>query len=129
MSDSFKICAIGIVFAIVCVLIKNYRGEFLIPVRLASTILIFYVVIALVSPVVKFLNGVMGQTLPTEYMEIILKTLAIAYMTQISGEMCRECGENSIAFGIETVGKIEIVVLSLPLINNIISMAGELLQW
>ena len=71
----------------------------------------------------------MGQTLPLEYMQIILKTLAIAYMTQISGEMCRECGESSIAFGIETVGKIEIVVLSLPLINNIISMAGELLTW
>ena len=64
-----------------------------------------------------------------EYIEIILKTLAIAYMTQISSEMCRESGASSIAFGIETVGKIEIVILSLPLINNIISMAGELLEW
>ena len=127
--DSFKICAIGIAFAMVCVLIKNFRGEFLIPVRLASIIIIFGVVIALVSPIIKFLNGIMGQTLPIEYMEIILKTLAIAYMTQISSEMCKESGENSIAFGIETVGKIEIVILSLPLINNIISMSREFLQW
>lgn len=129
MSDSFKICAIGIVFAIVCVLIKNYRGEFLIPIRLASVILIFGVVAVLISPIVKFLRDIMGQTIPLEYMELILKALAIAYMTQISSEMCRECGENSIAFGIETVGKIEIVVLSLPLINNIISMSREFLQW
>ncbi len=129
MSDSFKICAIGIIFAIVCVLIKNYRGEFLIPVRLAAIVLIFGVVVLLISPIVKFLNNIMGQTLPLEYIEIILKTLAIAYMTQISSEMCRESGESSIAFGIETVGKIEIVILSLPLINNIISMAGELLEW
>ena len=129
MSDSFKICAIGIVFAIVCVLIKNYRGEFLIPIRLASVILIFGVVAVLISPIVKFLSDIMGQTIPLEYMELILKALAIAYMTQISSEMCRECGENSIAFGIETVGKIEIVVLSLPLINNIISMSREFLQW
>ena len=129
MSDSFKICAIGIIFAIVCVLIKNYRGEFLIPVRLAAIVLIFGVVVLLISPIVKFLNNIMGQTLPLEYIEIILKTLAIAYMTQISSEMCRESGESSIAFGIETVGKIEIVILSLPLINNLISMAGELLEW
>ena len=129
MSDSFKICAIGIIFAIVCVLIKNYRGEFLIPVRLAAIVLIFGVVVLLISPIVKFLNNIMGETLPLEYIEIILKTLAIAYMTQISSEMCRESGESSIAFGIETVGKIEIVILSLPLINNIISMAGELLEW
>ena len=129
MSDSFKICAVGIVFAIICVLIKNYSGEFLIPVRLASTVVIFGVAVILISPVIKFLNSIMGQTLPLEYMEIILKTLAIAYMTQISGELCRECGENSIAFGIETVGKIEIVVLSLPLINNVIIMSKEFLEW
>ena len=129
MSDSFKICALGIVFAMICVLIKNYRGEFLIPVRLASIIVISGIVIVLISPIIKFLSNIMGQTMPLEYMEIILKTLAIAYMTQISSELCRECGENSIALGIETVGKIEIVILSLPLINNIISMSSEFLQW
>ena len=119
----------GIVFAMVCVLIKNYRGEFLIPTRLASIIIIFGAVTLLVSPVIKFINSIMGQTISLEYMEIILKTLAIAYMTQISAEICRECGENSIAFGIETVGKIEIVILSIPLINNIISISRELLEW
>lgn len=129
MSDSFKICAMGIVFAMVCVLIKNYRGEFLIPTRLASIIIIFGAVTLLASPVIKFINSIMGQTISLEYMEIILKTLAIAYMTQISAEICRECGENSIAFGIETVGKIEIVILSIPLINNIISISRELLEW
>ena len=129
MSDSFKICAMGIVFAMVCVLIKNYRGEFLIPTRLASIIIIFGAVTLLVSHVIKFINSIMVQTISLEYMEIILKTLAIAYMTQISAEICRECGENSIAFGIETVGKIEIVILSIPLINNIISISRELLEW
>ena len=129
MSDSFKICAIGIVFALICVLIKNHRGEFLIPTRLASIVVIFSVSIVLISPIIRFLNGIMGQTLPIEYMEIILKTLAIAYMTQISSELCKESGENSIAFCIETVGKIEIIILGLPLINNIISISKELLEW
>lgn len=129
MNDSFKICAVGIIFVIICVIIKNSRSEFLVPTRLAALIVIFGVVGVLISPIIKFLNDIMGQTLPLEYMEIILKTLAIAYITQISSEMCRECGENSIAFGIETVGKIEIVILSIPLINSIISMSEELLSW
>lgn len=129
MNDSFKICAVGIIFAIICVLIKNCRSEFLIPTRLAGVILIFGVLVVLLSPIIKFLHSIMGESIPIEYMEIILKTLAIAYMTQISSEMCRECGESSIAFGVEAVGKIEIIILSLPMINNIISMSGELLQW
>ena len=129
MSDSFKICLVGVAFAIVCVLVKNYRSEFLIPTRIASVIVILGIVVALISPIIQFLNILMGQTLPLEYIEILLKTLAIAFMTQISSELCRECGENSIAFGIETVGKIEMVLLSLPLINTIISMSQELLLW
>lgn len=129
MSDSFKICAIGIIFTIICVLIKNYRGEFLIPVRLASIVIIFGVVVILVFPIIKFLKSIMGEILPIEHVVIMFKVLAIAYMTQISSEICRECGETSIAFGIETVGKIEIVVLSLPLINTIISMSKEFLEW
>ena len=129
MNDSFKICAIGIMLAIICVLIKNYRSEFLIPTRLAGVILIFGALAVLLSPIVKLLHDIMGQSMPIEYMEIILKALAISYMTQISSEMCRECGESSIAFAVETVGKIEIVVLSIPLISNIISMSGELLEW
>lgn len=129
MSDSFKICVIGVAFAIVCILVKNYRGEFLVPTRIASVIVILGIAIALLSPIIQFLNGLMGQTLPLEYIEILLKTLAIAYMTQISSELCRECGENSIAFAIETSGKIEIVILSLPLINSIISMSRELFLW
>ena len=129
MSDSIKICAIGIAFAIVCIFVKNYRGEFLMPTRLAALIVIFTTAIAFISPIVQFLKGIMGQSLPVEHIEILLKALAIAYMTQISSELCRECGESSIAFGIETVGKIEIAILSLPLINSIISMSKELLLW
>ena len=71
----------------------------------------------------------MGQTLKYEYLEIIIKALAIAYVTQISSELCRDCGEVGIATGIETVGKIEIIILSLPLINNIVAMSEELISW
>lgn len=129
MSDSFKICAMGIAFAVVCVLIKNYRVEFLIPARLASLIAIMGVVIVLLYPIFEFLKGIMDETIPFEYIEILIKAIAITYMTQISSNLCHECGESSIAFGIETVGKIEIVILSLPLVNSIISMSKELLLW
>lgn len=129
MSESFKICAIAILFASLCVVIKHFRAEFIIPTRVAVSIIICGVVITLIDPIIEYLNNIMGQTLPLEYMKIILKSLAIAFIVQISGEICRDCGENNIAAGIETIGKIEIILLSLPMINNIISMSRELLSW
>lgn len=129
MIESFKICAVAILFTSLCVVIKHFRAEFIIPTRVAVTIIICGVVITLIDPIIEYFNTIMGQTLPLEYMKIILKSLAIAFIVQISSEICRDCGENNIASGIETIGKIEIILLSLPMINNIISMSRELLSW
>lgn len=129
MIESIRICAIGIVFAGLCVMIKHFRGEFLVPTKMAATIIICAGTLTLIDPIIQYLYKIMGEALPFEYMRIILKALAIALVVQICGEICRDCGENNIATGIETLGKIEIILISIPLINNIISMSKELLSW
>ena len=129
MTDTAKICALGIMCALICVLIKNYRAEFTIPSKLGSIVLIFGIVFTLLSPVAEYIKDIMGNTLSSEYSAIIMKALGIGYLTQISSELCRESGEGTIATGIETVGKIELIILSFPLISKIISVSEELLSW
>lgn len=127
--DTVKICVFGIMCAIICVLVKHYRSEFSMPAKLGSIILIFGIVITMLSPVFTYLKEFMGNTLSSEYSAIIIKALGIGYLTQISSELCRESGEGTIATGIETVGKIELIILSFPLISKIISVSEELLSW
>lgn len=129
MNESVKICAIGIVCAILCILVKNYKSDFVIPTRLTGILIIFAIVIAFLSPLLDYLKRVMGATLSSEYMEIIIKALGITYLVRISCEICRDCGENNIASGIEIAGKIEILILSLPLVERILSMSEELISW
>ena len=129
MIESAKICAIGIVCVILCVLIKNTRNEFLIPSRLSGIIIIFSFIIVLINPIFNFLKSNLGSSIPIDDMKILAKAMGIAYMTQISSELCRECGESNIAFGIESAGKIEIIILSLPLINQIIELSREMVSW
>lgn len=129
MSDSAKICALGIVCVVICMLVKKYRPEFSVPVRLASTAAIFGVLPLLLSPILRHVEALAGQAVSLEYFELIIKALSISYLTQISGEICRDCGEGAIASGIETVGKAEIIILSLPLIDKIISLSKELMTW
>ena len=129
MIESIKICAMGILFAVLCIFVKNIRNEFLIPTRLAGILILFSFIIVLINPIFEFLKSIMGENLPIEHMKILLKSFSIAYITQISSELCRECGENNIAFTIESAGKIEIIILSLPLINNVIQLSRELILW
>ena len=129
MNASFKICAIGIAISIICVLIKHYKNDFIIPARLGGTLVIFGIIITVMTPILEYFNKLMNNVAPIEYMELILKSLAIAYMTQISSTICRDCEEKSIASAIESVGRLEIIILSLPLINEIVETAKELVSW
>ena len=43
-------------------------------------------------------------------------------------DICRESGEGGAANGVELAGKVELLLLSLPLINDILSVTKELLS-
>lgn len=129
MTESIKICAIGIICAILCVFIRNAHKEFAIPIRLAGIIIIFSLLIILINPIFNFLKNMMSESLPIEQMKLLAKSLCIAYITQISSELCRDCGENNIAFAIDCAGKIEIIILSIPLINQVIELSKEMIAW
>ena len=127
MNDIFKISCVGIITAIICILVKNYRNEFLVHTRISGILIIFGALIGMLVPILQFIERLAGQTLPLEYIEIMLKSLEIAYLTQITSTFCTDCGENGIATTIDAAGKIEIVLLSLPLIEKILTMSEELL--
>lgn len=129
MSEIIKVSAIGIICAVICVIVKNYSVEFLVPTRITGIVVILSLAILLISPIIEFLTSSLARHISAEYIELILKALCIAYITEISGELCRDCGEGNIALGIETVGKLELVSLGIPLIERVLSLSEELLQW
>ena len=129
MSDTLKICGIAIICAVVCILIKNYQSGFLIPTRISGTIILYSAAIVFLSPLVKYMLGIMDGVISAQHIELIIKSMSIAYITQATSEICKECGENSLAMGVDTIGKMEILILAIPLIESLIRMAGELVSW
>lgn len=127
--DTFKICAIGIICSILCVIVKNYQSSFVIPTRLAGIIVLYTLVLAILSPIINYLVKIMGNCVPTENIGLIMKSICIAYLTHITSNICKDCGESSLAIGIDTIGKIEILVLSIPLIEEIIKISEDLASW
>ena len=58
----------------------------------------------------------------------VLKSLGICYITSFSADMCKDFGQTSLAGKIELAGKIAVVVISIPLINEILNSALELIE-
>jgi stage III sporulation protein AD len=54
--------------------------------------------------------------------------MGIALLTQFCADVCRESGESGAASTVELTGKMEILLLCLPLLDEILSAARELLS-
>lgn len=80
-----------------------------------------------VSQTVETVKNFAEGTGYSEYAVIMLKALGIAYISSLTETVCREAGEGMLAAACEFSGKVEIIVLSLPLISSILDIAAELL--
>ena len=122
-----RICMLAMTGLTAAMVLKQWKNDFLPLVRLALALLFAVAAIGAASPVVSYLSGLMGRDGIGVYTEILMKALGIAVLTQCCAELCRECGENGAATGVELTGKVQILLLCLPLVNEILSVAESLL--
>lgn len=123
-----RVCLLAITALTLAMLIKQWKSDLLPFLRLAITLVFAFLLVSSATPLVTFVKFLLDSTIASEYTSILLKALGVAVLTQCCAEICKECGESGIATGVELAGKIEILLLALPLINNILSIAKELMS-
>ena len=126
--DSLKLCSVAVIGVCAAMLVKQWKSDLLPILRLAITVLLAIAAFTTVSPAAAFLSELIGGETAIPYGSILFKALGIAVLTQCAAEVCRECGEGGAASGVELIGKAEILLLCLPLINDLLSEARTLLS-
>ena len=66
--------------------------------------------------------------LDTSQVTLIFKALGICYLTQFSADICRDCGESAVASAAEIFGRIQLVLLSLPLFEELIERISDIME-
>lgn len=64
----------------------------------------------------------------TNYTGTLLKSLGICFICQFSSDICKDAGQNALSSKVELAGKIMILILALPLIDEVLSTATSLLS-
>ena len=59
----------------------------------------------------------------SETVRLALKALGIGYVFGIAADLCRQLGEPGLGQAAETLGRIELVLLSLPLVRELIDLS------
>ena len=108
--------------------IKRWNGDFLPLLRIALLLLLMGAVSTWLAPLVAYLKNLTEASGMNEHATLLFKALGIAWLTQTCADLCRESGEGGAATGVELAGRIQLLLLCLPLLDQILEITKKLLS-
>lgn len=125
----FALVAIAIIGAIICVLIKQYRPEYVPLVAIGTGIIIMILVLPQTQEMLSYLDGVSEfANIDSAYIKTILKALGVCIITQLASDTCNDCGQSSIASKVELGGKVAILIISMPFFTSLVETIQKLVD-
>lgn len=126
--DITSLVGMGILSAVLCVIVRQYKPEMALGVSVACGVLIMGAAVTMLAPSVEVIGTLMASAgLDEGYAGVLLKALAVCYVTQLASDCCKDAGESAIASKIELAGKAAVAVISLPVFTSIAEMVTALL--
>jgi stage III sporulation protein AD len=126
-----KIFGLAILGALLCVLLRKWNGEVALILKVTCGVVLCVACISLLSPLVERIKELAETALgdvASEALSVLLRVLCVALLSHVCASICRDCGEGTIAYYAELGGKIEIMILCLPLFLDVLDIALELLE-
>lgn len=121
------ICGLVLSVTLFMLVIRQFRPEYAPPLSLCLTLFVTLAALAALIPLMNYLSELELESFG-EYLPYLFKSMGISFLCGTAADLCRDCGENAVAVKLELLGKCEIVLLSLPLLRELLTLAVSLMQ-
>lgn len=130
MTEAVKICAIGVVCAVICLIIRQLRPETEPFVQLGGLAVIGIMLLGSVKKLLLAAQELLSrfELFDVEYLELLIKVLGIAVIAKIGTDICTDSGNTALASVVELAGKVTILLMCFSLIGTVTELAGGLLS-
>ena len=127
--EILKIAAVALTGVILASVMKTVNKEITIYIILATVIILFLSIIDKLWEAFRFLEEIYDNvTYGRSFFPVIIKVLAVAYITDFTAQLCRDSGENAIGSKVELAGKVMIFYLAMPVLSAILELISSLLD-
>ncbi len=121
--DIMKIIGVAFITALASILIKATKPELSFAVTITGIIIIFLFLIDSLRGAVSVLNIIAMHTgVENGLLKLLLKIIGVGYITEFGAGILNDFGSNSIADKVILGGKLAIVLLSLPILENLLQL-------
>lgn len=129
MTQVIKFTIIGIIGAVLIVTLQQQKKEIALILGIAVGTLLLWEVGGYLKKIVEGLQqisesaGVSGEDL-----KLLMKLLAISYLTEFGCEVCKDAGQQALAGKLQLGGKLMMAALSLPVFQSLLKFITEVLS-
>lgn len=118
-----KVCGIALSLLLFLLQISGSKGPNGRGVVFAAALLFFSASLSGIGEIFALVTRYKTLFDKTGYTALV-KALGIGIVGQFTAELCRDAGEHVLAGRVEFFCKVEIILLSLPLVEQILALAG-----
>ncbi len=112
-----QVVALGLIAAVFALFLKETKPELAVFLSITVGVIIFLSLLKHIARVLHILQEItVRANINILYLDILLKIIGIAYISEFGAQICRDAGEGATASKIEFAGKILILVLAVPLV-------------
>lgn len=120
VTDIIRLCGFGLSAAVLCAVVKQLKPDSALFVNIAAGVMILITAMKLLSPSIAAISELAESAgINGEFTEILLKALAVSYITALSADVARDAGESALGSKLELAGRASIAVLSLPVFTEL----------
>lgn len=123
--DTWKICGLALICIVAFSVVRQWGRDFEVPMKLAAAVVFLGLIVGISTPLLGWIREMLSAGSVSEYAELLLGALGIAVVTGVCADVCRECKEPTVASYVEMAGRLEILILCIPLIKEILETVGE----
>ena len=122
------LCGIGVIAAAICVIIRRIFPEGAFWVSVAASVVILGAAVAMLAPTVSaFTELSEAAGIDQQFVKILLKALAVCYLTTLCAGCARDAGESAIAAKLELGGRAAVAAISLPVFTRLAELITSLI--
>lgn len=126
--EVFRIIGVGLVTALTVLIVKQIKPDIAVVLGMAGGIIMILMLVDSLTNIVASFSSILKKSgLTTGIFSTVLKIIGVGYITEFSANLCADSGSSSIADKVLLAGKIIILVISMPIISNIIEIISGLL--
>ncbi len=121
--DIVKVISIALVATVAVVVLRQVNKELAMILTIATTVLLVFVVLDELFDVVYSLYELADSTnIDSGVLISVLKIIGIGYLVEFANNICTDAGCASIGNKVLFCGKVAIVLVALPIIENLVSL-------